>query len=118
VVAYGLRYQSLASQDRSEVVQDKIAIRIFFKSLQSESIWTQTGVQLDETLTDSVNHGMSVLRSFCFLVDLLSLSSDSRFKTSWEFFGFLLMIVLLELVGGNRCSVVEELGSLDSSKED
>jgi hypothetical protein len=51
VVAYGLHYQSLASQDGSEVVQDKIVIKIFFKSLQPESIQTQTGVQLGETLT-------------------------------------------------------------------
>jgi hypothetical protein len=51
VVAYGLHYQSLASQDESEVVRDGIAIRIFFQSLWSESIWTWTGVQLGETLT-------------------------------------------------------------------
>jgi hypothetical protein len=43
----------LLSQDGSEVVQDEIAIRIFFKFLQSESVWTQTIVQLDETLTMS-----------------------------------------------------------------
>jgi hypothetical protein len=53
VVAYGLHYQSLASQDESEVVQDGMAIRIFFQSLWLESIWMWTGVQLGETLTHS-----------------------------------------------------------------
>jgi hypothetical protein len=51
MIAYGLHYQSLASQDESKVVQDRIAIRIFFKSLWSESIRTWTGVQFGETLT-------------------------------------------------------------------
>jgi hypothetical protein len=44
VIAYGLHYQSLASQDGSEVVQDEIAIKIFFKSLWLESVQTWTGV--------------------------------------------------------------------------
>jgi hypothetical protein len=38
IVAHGLRYQALASQVGSEVVQGEIAIRIFFKSLQLESV--------------------------------------------------------------------------------
>jgi hypothetical protein len=41
----------------SEVVQDEIADRIFFKSLQPESVQTQTGVRLGETLTVSPFYG-------------------------------------------------------------
>jgi hypothetical protein len=44
MIAYGLHYQSLASQDGSEVVHGEIAIRTFFKSLWLESVWTWTGV--------------------------------------------------------------------------
>jgi hypothetical protein len=51
VVAHGLHYQALASQDGSKVVPDEIAIRIFFKSLQPESVQTWTRVRLGETLT-------------------------------------------------------------------
>jgi hypothetical protein len=58
IVAHGLRYQALASQDGSEVVRDEIAVRIFFKFLQPESIWTQSRVQLGETLTT----GLPLLR--------------------------------------------------------
>jgi hypothetical protein len=36
VIAYSLHYQSLAIQDGSEVVQNEIADKIFFKSLWSE----------------------------------------------------------------------------------
>jgi hypothetical protein len=41
VIAYGLHYQALASQDGSEVVRGGIAVRIFFKFLQSESVRTR-----------------------------------------------------------------------------
>jgi hypothetical protein len=40
--------------DGSEVVRDEIAFRIFFKSLQSEPVWTQTRMQLGETLTITI----------------------------------------------------------------
>jgi hypothetical protein len=56
MIAYGLHYQSLASQDRSEVVQDKIAVRIFLKFLQSESVQTRIRVWLGETLTALNTH--------------------------------------------------------------
>jgi hypothetical protein len=62
MIAYGLHYQPLASQDGSKVVWDEIAIRIFFKSLQLESIQTQTRVLLDfERLIQNVN---SLLQAF------------------------------------------------------
>ena len=65
-------------------------------------------------MTVSLNQGISLSKSFCFLESLSSSSSDSGSASSRDLFDCLFELCSVELVGCCKCSVPDVSGSLES----